>query len=349
MYKYQFFNDYSEGVHPRILELMAATNLDQEEGYCNDSLSRRAEERIKQALENPHAAVHFVSGGTQANLIALAALLQPYESVIAAESAHINVHEAGAVESTGHKINLIPSADGKLTPEPVQRVFAQHTDEHMVKPKVVYISNSTEVGTAYTHAELAALSECCRQNDLYLYLDGARLGSALTSRGSDLSLPQLSQLVDAFYIGGTKNGALIGEALVINRPSLQPHFRFHIKQRGGLLAKGRLLGVQFLGLLSDNLYFDLARQANVMAERLAQGLQAQGYRFLTPSTTNQIFPILPFQLIDALKQDYGFYVWAPAEAGHAVIRLVTSWATPAAKVDEFIEAVRALSGKLPAA
>jgi threonine aldolase len=348
MYKFRFFNDYSEGAHPRLLELMAATNLDQEEGYGNDSLSRQAEARIRQLLDKPEAAVHFVSGGTQANRIALAALLKPYESVVAAETAHISVHEAGAVESTGHKINTVHTPDGKLTPEQVQAVIDQHTDEHMVKPRVVFVSNSTEVGTTYTRAELAALSQFCRAKGLYLYLDGARLGSALTCRGCDLSLAEVGRLVDVFYIGGTKNGALLGEALVLCRPELQSDYRFHIKQHGGLLAKGRLLGVQFLGLFTDDLFFDLARHANLMAENLSQGLAALGFRFLTPSTTNQIFPIFPLGLVEALQKDYGFYLWAPADGGHAVVRLVTSWATPSAKVDQFIEAVRALSGGLPA-
>lgn len=347
MYKYRFFNDYSEGAHPRILELMAASNLDQEEGYGNDSLSRQAEARIRQLMDCPTVAVHFVSGGTQANRIALAALLKPYESVVAAETAHISVHEAGAIESTGHKVNTVRTTDGKLTPAQVQSVIDQHTDEHMVKPKVVFVSNSTEVGTVYSRAELAALSQLCRQKGLYLYLDGARLGSALTCRGSDLSLAEVGRLVDVFYIGGTKNGALLGEAIVLCRPELQPDYRFHVKQHGGLLAKGRLLGVQFLGLFTDDLFFDLARHANLMAERLSQGLADQGFGFLTPAATNQIFPIFPMGLIEALQKDYGFYVWAPADAGHGVVRLVTSWATPPAKVDEFLDSVRALSASLP--
>jgi threonine aldolase len=349
VYKYSFFNDYSEGAHPAILELLAKANLTQETGYGEDDFSRQAADLLKQAVGNPAAAVHLVSGGTQANLIVLAALLRPYESVIAARTAHIAVHEAGAIEATGHKIHTVETADGKLTPAQIQEVVDQHTDEHMVKPRAVFISNSTEVGTAYRRDELAALAQCCRDNRLYLYLDGARLGSALVSAGSDLTLPDLGRLVDVFYVGGTKNGALIGEAIIINNPAMQPDFRFHLKQRGALLAKGRLLGSQFVGLFSaalrpgsdQALYFELARHANAMAAKLTRGLTAQGFRFLTPSTTNQIFPILPDALIAGLQRDYGFYVWSKADAGHSVIRLVTSWATPAEKVAEFIADVGA--------
>jgi len=261
--------------------------------------------------------------------------------VIAARTAHIAVHEAGAIEATGHKINTVETADGKLTAAQIQEVVDQHSDEHMVKPRVVFISNSTEVGTAYTRDELTRLAECCRANRLYLYVDGARLGSALVSAGSDLTLPDLSRLVDVFYIGGTKNGALIGEAIIINNPALQGDFRYHLKQRGALLAKGRLLGIQFVGLFTDGLYFELARHANALAGQLARSLAAQGFHFLTPPATNQIFPILPDALIARLQREYGFYVWSKADAGHSAIRLVTSWATPAERVAEFIADVKA--------
>ena len=345
MYKYRFFNDYSEGAHPSLLDLMVQTNLDQEDGYGNDSLSRQAEELLKRAVDNSQAAVHFATGGTQSNLIVLASLLKPYESVIAASTAHINVHEAGAIEATSHKIHAVEATDGKLTAEKIQAVVNQHTDEHMVKPKVVFISNSTEVGTVYTKSELASIAQVCRANNLYLYLDGARLGSALTSHGSDLSLSDLTKWVDVYYIGGTKNGALIGEAIIINNPELQTNFRYHLKQRGALLAKGRLVGAQFVGLFSDGLFFELARHANVMAEKLSQGIEKQGFPFLTNSPTNQIFPILPDAMIEDLQKMYGFYVWCRVDAGHSAIRLVTSWATPENKVDEFIQDFEKLTSK----
>jgi threonine aldolase len=334
MLKYRFFNDYSEGAHPRLLELLAATNLDQEDGYGNDTLCQQAAALLLQQVENPRAAVHFISGGTQANLIALAAMLRPFESVIAATSAHINVHETGAVEATGHKINTVLTTDGKLSPAQVQEVVDRHTDEHMVKPRAVFITNSTEVGTIYLKSELEALAQVCQKNGLYLYLDGARLGSALTCRTSDLTLPDLGRLVDMFYIGGTKNGALLGEAMVINNPALQTDFRFYLKQRGALLAKGRILGSQFLGLFQDGLYFELARHANKMAEKMAVGIRKLGFEFLYPPATNQIFPIFPDALIAELQQMYGFYIWTKLEGGYSAIRLVTCWSTAEKWVDE---------------
>ncbi len=340
---YQFLNDYSEGAHPAILELLASTNLDQEIGYGEDRFCLEAASLIKARLDSPPSALHFVSGGTQANQIVLAALMKPYESVIAAQTAHINVHEAGAIEATGHKINPVATTDGKLDPEKIQRVVDEHTDEHMVKPRVVFISHSTEIGTVYRRSELEAIAETCRKNGLVLYLDGARLGSGLTSLQSDLTLPDLARLTDVFYIGGTKNGAMFGEALVINRPALQTDFRFHLKQRGALFAKGRFLGLQFLALFQNDLYFELARHANRLAAKLAQGLADQGFRFLTAPASNQIFPILPDALIAELQKQYGFYTWTRIDAQHSAARLVTAWATLEEKVDEFLETVKQIS------
>ena len=343
MLKHSFYNDYSEGAHPRLLEILAQTNYTQESGYGEDNLSRQAAAHIQKALGSPQAAVHFVSGGTQTNMIALAAALKPYESVIGAETAHIHVHEAGAVEATGHKINIVPTKDGKLTPAMVEAVWAYHTDEHMVKPRVVFISNASEVGTIYTRGELDPLSQVCRARGLYLYMDGARLGSALVSPQNDLNLADLARLVDMFYIGGTKNGALLGEALVITNPVLQADFRYHLKQHGALLAKGRLLGSQFLGLFEGDLYFELARHANRMAFKLAEAIGGLGFAFLAPPATNQLFPILSDALIAALQAEYGFYIWSRVDAERSAIRLVTSWATPEAKVDEFIADLRRLA------
>jgi threonine aldolase len=334
--KYSFFNDYSENAHPRILEQLTSLNHEQYDGYGTDSVSAKGQDLIRGAIQNPDADVHFISGGTQANLIVLSALLKPYESVIAATSGHINIHEAGAIEATGHRINAIESSTGKITADQVQTVVDFHTDEHMVKPRVVFISNSTEVGTIYSRKELEELSAVCRKHNLYLYLDGARLGSGLCSRESDLTLPTLSRLVDVFYIGGTKNGALFGEAVVINNTTVQTDFRFYLKQRGALLAKGWVLAAQFVSLFSDTLYFDLARHANRMAEKLVEGMAALGFPFLTRSTTNQIFPILPHEVIAQLEMLYGFYIWAKIDAHHSAIRLVTSWATPEEKIDEFL-------------
>src|SRR3989344_1288586 len=289
--KYLFFNDYSEGAHPRILDALAKTNLVQELGYGEDSLCVEATHLIKTEIANPGADIHFVSGGTQANLTVLASLLRPYESIVAPITAHINIHEAGAIEATGHKIHGVPCADGKLTSESIREVVAQHTDEHIVKPKAVFISHATEVGTVYKKEELEAISKVCKELNLHLYLDGARLGSALVAADADLKLPEIAKLADVFYIGGTKNGALIGEAIVIINPSLKENFRYYIKQRGGLLAKGRILGAQFLELFKDGLFLELARHANMCAGRLSRGIAECGYTFLAPSSTNQIFPI----------------------------------------------------------
>ncbi len=313
MYKYSFQNDYAEGAHPRILDALVRTNLAQEPGYGEDRYCLEATAAIRNAMGNAEADIHFVSGGTQANQVALSSFLRPFESVIAVDSGHISVHEAGAIETTGHKISSIRGLDGKATVPEIEEVIAAHGDEHMVKPRALYISHSTEVGTIYSARELQAISETCKRLKLYLYLDGARLGSALTSRVSDINLGELSRLVDAFYIGGTKNGALIGEALVINHPQLKPDFRYVMKQRGALLSKGRLLGIQFLELFRDDLFFKLARHANEMAERLALGIVNKGYAFQTDSPTNQIFPVLPNRVIERLSQMYSFHVWCKVE------------------------------------
>ncbi len=334
--KYSFYNDYSEGAHPHLLEALTRTNLVQEEGYSVDQYCHHAAEIIKEKTAQPGAAVHFVSGGTQANLLVLAALMKPYEAVIAPSSGHIAVHEAGAIEATGHKILTVTGRNGKIYPEQIKEVVIAHSDEHMVKPRVVFISQSTEIGTMYSKAELEALSEVCKQHALYLYMDGARLGSALTAQGADVNLVDVARLVDAFYIGGTKNGALLGEAIVLVNPDIQTNFRYHLKQRGALLAKGRVIGVQFLELFTNDLYFQLATQANTMAGILKQGITDQGYSFLTESTTNQIFPILPNAVLDTLQPDYGYYIWEKQANDRSAIRLVTSWATKEAAVQSFL-------------
>jgi threonine aldolase len=336
MYKYSFQNDYSEGAHPRIIEALSRSNFSQELGYGEDQYCLEAAGLIRNAVGNADADVHFVSGGTQANLLMLSSFLRPFESVIAVDSGHICVHETGAIELTGHKINTVRGIAGKVTVREIEEVVAGHGDEHMVKPRVVFISHSTEIGTIYSTQEIYAISEACKKLNLYLYLDGARLGSALASKSSDFGLKELCQWVDAFYIGGTKNGALLGEALVINHPQLKPDFRYAMKQRGALLSKGRLLGIQFVELFRDNLYFDLARNANQMAERLALGIAKAGYAFQSASPTNQIFPIFPDAIIEKLSRMYRFYVWNKVDSQHSAVRLVTSWATSEKAVDDFL-------------
>ncbi|RYM00240.1 low specificity L-threonine aldolase [Sporolactobacillus sp. THM7-7] len=337
---YSFKNDYSEGAHPRILNALAESNLEQEEGYGEDRYSQEAIEQLKERMGGTDVAIHLFSGGTQANLTALSAFLRPHEAAITASTGHIFVHETGAIEATGHKVIVVDTNDGKLTPAHIQGVLETHNDEHMVKPRLVYISNTTEIGSVYRKKELEQLSHFCKEHHLILYMDGARLGSALCSAENDLELSDFPQLADAFYIGGTKNGALIGEALVICRDSLKEDFRFHMKQKGALLAKGRLIGIQFLELFRNNLYFDLARHANQMADRLREGIGQAGFAFLSHSPSNQIFPILPNVLITALQRKYSFYVWDKIDTERSAIRLVTSWATKEEAVAAFIEDVQ---------
>jgi threonine aldolase len=336
---YSFKNDYIENAHPRILQALIDTNMEQDEGYGLDRHSAAAAASIKKRL-GADADVHLLCGGTQTNLIALSAFLRPHEAIVAAETAHICVHETGAIEATGHKILAVPASgtprpDGKLRPEEIQKVLDIHTDEHMVKPRLVKISNSTEIGSVYSLEELESLSRFCRERNLLLYADGARLASALTASGVTLS--DMRRLTDAFYIGGTKNGALLGEVLVIGNDALKEDFRYHVKQKGGLLAKGRALGVQFEELFRDDLLFSLARHANAMAQKIVSSLTAAGYGFLTDSPSNQIFPVLPDALIEKLQKNWSFYVWQKMGEGTSAIRLVTSWATKEEAVDGFIE------------
>ena len=342
---YSFKNDYSETGHPRILQALLESNMEQDEGYGCDRHSENAKALIGERLGRfaDKAEIHFLCGGTQTNLTALSAFLRPHEAVLAAETAHICVHETGAIEATGHKIVALSTTDGKLAPERIEAALDLHIDEHMVKPRLVKISNSTEIGSVYTLQELEAIAECCRRRNLLLYLDGARLGSALTCAGCDVTLEDLCRLTDAFYIGGTKNGAMIGEALVICNDALKPDFRYHIKQKGGLLAKGRILGVQFEELFRDDLFFDLARHANEMAQKIAVALRAEGYDFLTDSPSNQIFPILPDALIEKLRESWNFYVWQKVDEERSAIRIVTSWATAEAAVASFAREVISLS------
>jgi threonine aldolase len=334
---YSFKNDYSEGAHPRILSALIETNLEQTEGYGEDSYTKRAVNLLKKCIGRCDIDIHLFSGGTQTNLTALAAFLRPHEAIIAPSTGHILVHETGAIEATGHKIISMEVKDGKIGPTHIQAALDAHTDEHMVKPKLVYISQPTEIGSIYSKGELEQLSSFCKIKSLYLYVDGARLGSALCSEENDLQLSDLAGLVDAFYIGGTKNGALLGEALVICRDSLKEDFRFYMKQKGAMLAKGKLLGIQFQELFQDSLYFDLAKHANEMANLLKAAITKAGFTFLAPSPTNQLFPILPNRLIEQLQDKYSFYVWTKVDADHSAIRLVTSWATKKAAVLAFIK------------
>ena len=334
---YSFKNDYSEGAHPQILQALLDSNMEQVEAYGQDYYTLQAIEGLKQRINRQDIDIHFLSGGTQTNLTALSAFLRPHEGVIAASTGHILVHETGAIEATGHKIYSIEVQDGKLNTAHIKAAVDIHTDEHMVKPKLVYISNPTEIGSIYSKSELQELSQFCKGQKLLLFVDGARLGCALCSEENDMTLTDLGLLTDAFYIGGTKNGALMGEALVICNELLKEDFRFHMKQKGALLAKGKVLGIQFLELFRDDLYFTLARHANAMASLLRNAISQAGFSFLTHAPANQIFPILPNELIAKLQENYSFYVWEKIDEQHSAIRLVTSWATREDAVRAFIE------------
>lgn len=334
---YNFKNDYSEGAHPRILDKFIETNLVQQSGYGEDEYAQQAKAILKERLNNPDAGIYFVSGGTQTNLLVISFLLRVHEAVISAKTGHIAANETGAIEATGHKVITTETADGKLRPEDIANVLEAYAlAPHVVKPRIVYISNSTEIGTIYTRDELKALFQFCQSHHLLLYLDGARLGHALTAENSDLTLAAISEYTDVFYIGGTKNGALLGEAIIFNKPELAIDFDYAIKQKGAMLAKGRILSIQFLELFKDDLYFDLARQANALAMRIASAVREKGYTFLTESTTNQLFPILPKKVIERLSQHYQFYNWKNIDDEHTAIRLITSWATDEEKVEAFI-------------
>lgn len=333
---FNFKNDYSEGCHPRILEALTQTNLEQTVGYGLDEHCANAATLIKKAIRCETADVHFLVGGTQTNLTAISAFLRPHQCVLAAATGHVNVHETGAIEATGHKVVTRPTSDGKLTAALVQEMVEEHTDEHMVKPAMVYLSQSTELGTVYTKSELEAIYACCKENNLLLYVDGARLACALTSPACDMKLTDLPLLCDAFYIGGTKNGMLFGEALVIVNDTLKEDFRFLIKQRGGMLAKGRLLGLQFQEQFRDGLYLELGRHANAMAQRLQDGLIAKGYPMLQHSPTNQVFPILTPEQYQYFSSFALFETWSTLSDGRKAIRLVTSWATKQDTVDSFL-------------
>ncbi len=337
---YRFTNDYSEGAYPCILDAMVRTNLEGNFGYSRDPHSEHARELIRAAIGREDADVHLLVGGTQTNTTCLCAFLRPHEAAIAAHTGHICVHETGAIEATGHKCISMPAEpDGKVTPDMVRAAYALHDSEHMVKPKLVYISNTTETGSVYTTAELEALRAVCDELGLYLYLDGARLASALAAGGA--SLTDLGRLCDAFYIGGTKNGALFGEAVCIMNPALKPDFRYIIKQHGGLLAKGWLLGIQFEELFSNGLYEEAGRHANHMAVQLKEGIEALGYRFSSNSPSNQQFPILPNAVLEQLEEEFNWEVTSCPSETETEIRLVTSWATKQEAVDAFLKALRA--------
>ena len=336
----RFECDSGEGAHPRILARLAATNMEQTAGYGEDPHCEAARGYIRELCRMPDADVHFLVGGTQANLTVIAAALRPHQGVIAAESGHINVHETGAIEATGHKVITVPGENGKITAGEVRGVCDSHwrdpTHEHIAQPAMVYISNPSEIGTIYTLAELEEISKVCRKCGLPLFMDGARLGYGLACELCDYTLADIAALCDVFYIGGTKVGALFGEAVVITDAALKRDFRYIMKQRGAMLAKGRLLGIQFEARFEDGLYFEISRHATELAMTLRAACTAKGYPFLVDSMTNQQFPILPNSLIERLKVKFAFSLWQPTDAAHTAVRFCTSWATKEEHLDELI-------------
>ena len=342
----QFQCDYNEGAHPLIIKRLTETNMEQTVGYGEDPHCEEARRLIKQACQSDNADVHFLVGGTQANTTVIAHILRPYQGVLAATSGHINVHETGAIESTGHKVLAIPTEDGKLTAKQIDEAMQAHIHEdgpeHMVQPGMVYLSFPTEIGTIYSHDELKAIRTVCDKYHLPLFVDGARLGYGLCSPECDLTLPQLAQLADVFYIGGTKVGALFGEAVVIMNEALKRDFRYSIKQHGGMLAKGRLLGLQFATLFTGNLYFDIAQHAINEAMRIKAALQAKGIGFLIDSSTNQQFPIFTDTQIATLSEHFMLSLWQRIDESHTAMRICTSWATKTESTDALIRAIENL-------
>ena len=336
----RFNCDYLEGCHPAILDKLIATNMEQHPGYGEDEHCAHAAQLIRQTFCCEDAAVHFLVGGTQANTTVIAAALRPYEGVLCADTGHINTHETGAIESTGHKCLALPHVNGLITAQQVRDAVAlQGNDEHVVKPGMVYISMSTEMGTLYTKQQLQELYAACQELDLPLFIDGARLGYALSAPACDITPADLASLCDVFTVGGTKVGALFGEAVVIRNQAINRNFRYMIKQRGGMLAKGRLLGIQFEALMEGGLYFDIAKKTVAQAIRIRERLVEKGYPLLIDSPTNQLFPIVDTETLARIEKDFAVAVWEKLPDGRVAIRICTSWATTDENVEKLIAAL----------
>lgn len=338
--------DYNEGAHPSIIERLSTTNMEQTVGYGEDEYCAAAADKIRAACGDDTLAVHFLVGGTQTNLTVIDSALRSHQAVLCADSGHIHTHETGAVEACGHKVMALPSEEGKITAKQVEDAYLYHINnasfEHLTQPKMVYISNPTEWGTIYNKEELTQLSEVCHKYGLYLFMDGARLGYGLAAKGNDLTLEEIAKLCDVFYIGGTKIGALFGEAVVIRNDAIKQDFRYIIKQKGGMLAKGRLLGLQFDCLFTDDLYGKLSRHAIAMADKLRAVFEEKGYPFYISNTTNQIFPVMPDKELEMLGEKFGYCYQERVDDTHSAVRFCTSWATREENVDALITAIKAL-------
>lgn len=336
-----FESDYTEGAHPKILEKLCETNMEKLPGYGSDPYCESAKNKIRKACGCPEAEVMFLVGGTQTNATVIDAMLEKYEGVLAVQTGHVSVHEAGAIEYTGHKVLELPSHDGKMDAEELeeylQKFWQDETHEHMVFPGMVYLSHPTEYGTLYSREELRAISVICQQFHIPLYLDGARLGYGLMSQETDVTLQVVAQYCDVFYIGGTKVGALCGEAVVFTKKNMPKYFMTLVKQHGALLAKGRLLGIQFDALFTDELYFKISKHAILMAQLLKEGFQERGYEFYLESPTNQQFIVLENEEMERLKEKVSFGFWEKVDHKHTVVRFATSWATQKEDVDRLME------------
>jgi threonine aldolase len=342
----RFECDYSEGAHPDILADLINNNFDQSKGYGEDEHCENARRLIRQLCEGETVDVHFLVGGTQTNMTVISSVLRPHQGVISVESGHINVHETGAIEATGHKVIALEGTNGKITASQIENVHTEHwkdlNHEHIVQPGMVYISNPTEKGTIYSKQELQDISAVCRACELPLFMDGARLGYGLMAEGNDLTLPDITQLCDVFYIGGTKVGALFGEAVVITNDALKKDFRYIIKQRGGMLAKGRLLGIQFETLFNNGLYFEISKRAVSLAIKIRDAFKAKGVDLYCDSPTNQQFPILTDSQIEVLSKKYAFELWAQINPSLSAVRFCTSWATREEDVETLIKDIKNL-------
>ena len=344
-----FYSDYLEGAHPAILDELCRTNFEQTPGYGEDTHCTAAAELIRRACSRPDADVHFLVGGTQTNATVINSTLKPYQGVLCADSGHIAVHETGAIEHGGHKVLALPASDGKISADSIREAIEGHRNdsnhEHMVMPGLVYISFPTEFGTIYSKDELEGIRSVCTSASVPLFIDGARLGYGLSCGECGLGLADIAQLADIFYIGGTKQGALFGEAVVICNPALKQDFRYNIKQNGGMLAKGRLLGIQFEVLFRDGLYFEIARKANQQAARIREAARKLGIPLFGSSPTNQVFLVLPDAVLPTLEQAIGFEFWQRYDPCHSVIRVCTSWATEDGAVDILLEALAKLASQ----
>ena len=334
--------DYEGGVHPNILKKLMETNEEQSGVYGFDKYSAEAKNRIKKACNKEDMDIYFISGGTQTNVIAISAAIKHFQAAISADTGHINTHECGAVENTGHKIVTLPNKNGKLMAKDIAKMIDAHHIQgmakiHDVQPKMVYLSNSTEFGTIYSRKEIEDISKVCKEHDLYLFVDGARLGYALTAENNDVDLEFLANHCDMFYIGGTKIGAMFGEALIVINPELRKDFQYNLKLRGALLAKGRMLGIQFLELFNDNLYFDLARGANQLATKLRIALVEKGYELTVNSPTNLTFVVMDDEKLEELSKDFSFEVISRHDEYSKVIRIATGWDTKEEDIDLLIE------------